>query len=73
MARPGWTPVAEIKREIFYGELGMVLLECIDVDGYQGQGAVTCTRYDVACGSKRYVDKRDMPGLPRDKFKRVEL
>jgi hypothetical protein len=53
--------------------MGMVLLECTDVDGYQGQGAVTCTRYDVACGSKRYVDKRDMPGLPRDKFKRVEL
>ena len=51
----------------------MVLLECTDVGGYEGQGAVTCARYDLACGDKQYVDKRDLPGLPRDKFKRVAL
>jgi len=48
-----------------------MLLECTDEAGYQGRGNVTCARYDLAYGDIRYVDKRDLPGLPRDKFKEI--
>ena len=51
----------------------MVLLECTDVGGYQGKGSVTCAHYEIAYGEKRYVDKRDMFSLPRDKFVKVDL
>ena len=49
----------------------MVLLQCIDAAGYVGRGNVTCARYEFAQGDVRYVDKRDMPKMPREKFERV--
>lgn len=56
---------------MFFGEKGMVLLRCVSQDGYVDRGKVTCARYEFAYYDVRYIDKRDLPGMPRDKFERV--
>ena len=56
---------------IFFGEKGLVLLRCTHESGYLGLGKVTCARYDFDLSDVRYVDKRDLPYLPRDNFEKV--
>ena len=47
------------------------MLKCIDADGYTGRGSVTCARYKFVQDEVRYVDKRDLPQMPREKFEKV--
>lgn len=62
-------PVEE--KEIFFGEKGLVLLRCIDAAGYAGMGDATCAKYVFALDDVRYVDKRDMPKMPKEKFEKA--
>ena len=56
---------------IFFGEKGLVLLKHTSATGYTGRGKVTCAHYTFAKDDIRYVDKRDLPGLPRGEFEKV--
>jgi hypothetical protein len=58
---------------VFFGESGMVMLRCMAREGYVGRGQATCARYEFEYYDIRYVDKRDLPGLPRDEFEKVIL
>jgi len=71
-APTGWWGVKKSKEKlIFFGERGLVLLRCVDAAGYVGGGTVTNARYEFAEGQVRYVDKRDLPSLPKDRFEKV--
>jgi hypothetical protein len=50
-----------------------MLLKCISVTGYVGRGKVTCARYEFEYYDIRYIDKRDLPGLPRERFEKVRI
>lgn len=52
--------------EVFPGEAGFSLLVPIETFGLVGK--VTKCRYRFVTGEAQYVDKRDQPGLPREKF-----
>jgi hypothetical protein len=56
---------------VFFGENGLVLLQCTSAAGYRGRGKVTCARYEFEHYDVRYVDKRDLPGMPRERFAKV--
>ena len=47
------------------------MLRCVSQDGYLGRGKVTCARYEFDYYDVRYIDKRDLPGMPRDKFEKM--
>ena len=64
-------PATGQSKAIFFGEKGLALLKCTMVAGYTGRGKVTCAHYEFAKDDIRYVDKRDLPGLPRDGFEKV--
>jgi len=57
--------------EIFPGEKGFALLECAIVE-YRNRGKATGCPYAFVRGQRRYVDLRDLSGMPRDAFVKVD-
>jgi hypothetical protein len=58
--------------QVFPGEKGFALLECLAEEGYRNRGKVTGCRYIFAKGQRRYVDVRDLSGMPRGAFVKVD-
>lgn len=52
--------------EVFPGEKGFT--ELVPNANFDIVGNVTQCRYRFKSGKKQYVDKRDLPKLPRDRF-----
>jgi hypothetical protein len=52
--------------DVFPGEAGFSLL--MPSETFTHSGKVTKCYYRFVAGRGQYVDKRDMPGLPRGKF-----
>lgn len=57
--------------QVFPGERGFALLECL-AEGYSNRGAVTGCPYAFVQGQRRYVDVRDLSGMPRGAFVKVD-
>jgi len=52
--------------DVFPGEAGFSLLTSNET--FKHTGKATGCWYGFIAGEARYVDKRDQPGLPREKF-----
>lgn len=55
----------------FPGEKGFTLLECV-APKYRNRGKATGCHYAFVWGQRRYVDVRDLSGMNRDAFVKVD-
>ena len=55
-----------------FGEKGLVLVRCMNKRGYRERGCKTDEMYRFEYNDTQYVDARDLPGFPRDKFEKVK-
>lgn len=57
--------------EVFPGAKGFVLLVALEDMGYR-KGKVSKCRYSFGQGVERYVDRRDLPDLPKEAFQKLD-
>lgn len=67
-APPGMQPKP---KTVFPGEKGFRLLECLDIR-YRNRGKSTGLHYDFTEDQQQYVDVRDLSGITKDSFRKVD-